>query len=211
MVKSGWKNVEEAFQHVWLFSYGMLNSSEVFLNVCSNEDSFSWLSNELMICWSISEVRFAWWNCGYQVHLLANKQAPQKLKHFLLLLQQRVGHFLYNALSIQSPWFFFIKLWAAMAMREHSKLRRSFQILYEFQPFSLKSSSMTAFCLSVKTCLVSFVWIGGLQNVQAKTSNFNRLLFALQWLLALPRLLYKAKTKEKLIQGSFKCWKQTFL
>ena len=41
VVKSGWKKVEEAFQHVRLSSYGMLNSSEVSLNVCSNEDSFS--------------------------------------------------------------------------------------------------------------------------------------------------------------------------
>ena len=87
VVKSGWKNVEEAFQYVWLFSYSMLNSSEVFLIVCSNEDFFSWPRNELMICWSISEVRFAWWNCGYQVHLLANKQAPQKSMRFLLLFR----------------------------------------------------------------------------------------------------------------------------
>ena len=40
-LKGGWKNVEEAFQLVRLLSYGMLNSSKVFLNVCSNEDSFS--------------------------------------------------------------------------------------------------------------------------------------------------------------------------
>ena len=41
VIKSGWKTVEEAFPHIRLFSYGMLNSSEVFLNVYSNEDSFS--------------------------------------------------------------------------------------------------------------------------------------------------------------------------
>ena len=41
VVKSGWENDEEAFQHVRLFFYGMLNSSEVFLNVFSNKDSFS--------------------------------------------------------------------------------------------------------------------------------------------------------------------------
>ena len=29
VVKSGRKNVEEAFQHIQLFSYNMLNSSEV--------------------------------------------------------------------------------------------------------------------------------------------------------------------------------------
>ena len=41
VVKSGWKSVEKAFQHVRLFPYFMLNSSEMFLNVYSNEDSFS--------------------------------------------------------------------------------------------------------------------------------------------------------------------------
>ena len=61
VVMSGWKTVEEAFQHVQLFSYSMLNPSEVFLNIYSDEDSFSWPSNQLMICWSISKVRFAWW------------------------------------------------------------------------------------------------------------------------------------------------------
>ena len=100
VVKSGWTNVEEAFQHVLLFSYDMLNSSEVFLNVCSNEDSFSWPSDELMISWSISKVQFAWWNCV------------------------------------------------------DSKLGCSFQILYAFQLFSLKSFSMAVFCLLVKTILL---------------------------------------------------------
>ena len=47
---------------------------------------------------------------------------------------------------------FLIKLWTAM--REPSKLECSFQILYVFQSFSLKSFSMTAFCLSVKTVLL---------------------------------------------------------
>ena len=47
---------------------------------------------------------------------------------------------------------FLIKLWTDM--REHSELGCSFQILYEFQPFSLKPFSMTAFCLSVKTILL---------------------------------------------------------
>ena len=104
---------------------------------------------------------------------------------------------------------FLIKLWTAM--QEHSKFGCSFQILYAFQPFSLKSFSMTAFCLSIKTILLRSSELGS-WNVRAKTSNFNRLWFALQWLLALPRLLYKAKTKEnKLIQVSFKCWKQAFL
>ena len=61
-----------------------------------------------MICWSISEVRFAWWNCRYQFHLLGNKQAPQKLTCFLLLLRYRVSRFLYDALLTQSPSFFWL-------------------------------------------------------------------------------------------------------
>ena len=44
---------------------------------------------------------------------------------------------------------FLIKLWTAMW--ELSKLECFFQILYAFQPFSLKSFSMTVFCLLVKT------------------------------------------------------------
>ena len=108
-----------------------------------------------------------------------------------------------------SPLDVFDKLWTAMG--EHSKLGCSFQILYAFQPFSLKAFSMTAFCLSVKTILLRLSELGN-WIVRVKSSNFNRLWFALQWLLALPQLLYKAKTKEnKLIQGSFKCWKQPFL
>ena len=113
VVRSGWKKIEEAFQLVQLFSYSMLNSSEVFLNVCSNENSFSWPNNELMICWPISKVWFAWGNCRYQVHLLANKQAPQAPDVFfvvavtgqLLLLRCSV-----NPVSLS----FLIKLWTAM-------------------------------------------------------------------------------------------------
>ena len=90
------------------FSYGMMNQFEVFENVCSNEDSFSWPSDELMIGWLISEVRLAWWNFGYQVHLLAYKQDPQKSTRFLLLLRKRVSRFFYNALSTQSPWLFLL-------------------------------------------------------------------------------------------------------
>ena len=49
-------------------------------------------------------------------------------------------------------FIFLIKLWTAI--QEHSKLGCSFQILYAFQPFSLKSFSMTAFSLLVKTILL---------------------------------------------------------
>ena len=49
--------------------------------------------------------------------------------------------------------FFLIKLWTAM--NEHSKFGCSFHILYAFQPFSLKSFSLTAFYSSVKpSCCV---------------------------------------------------------
>ena len=130
----------------------MRNSSEVFLNVCSNEDSFFWPSDELMICWSISEVRFVWWDCAYQVHLLANKQSPQKSTHFFSVVAV-TGRPLplwrsFDPVSL----IFLIKLWTAM--REYSKLGCSFQTFYAFQPFSLKSFSLAAFCLSVKTILL---------------------------------------------------------
>ena len=45
---------------------------------------------------------------------------------------------------------FLIKLWT----QEHSKLGCSFQTLYSFQPFSLKSFALTAFFLLVKTTLL---------------------------------------------------------
>ena len=94
---------------------------------------------------------------------------------------------------------FLIKLW--IDMREHSKLGWSFQIFYAFQTFSLKSLS---FLFVGENHLVAFVWIEELRNAWAKTSDFNQLWFALQWYLALPRLLYKAKKRKKQINpGQF--------
>ena len=59
-----------------------------------------------------------------------------------------------------------IKLWTAM--QEHSKLGCSFQILYAFQPFSLKSFSMTAFCLSVKTILLRSSELGNCETSERR-------------------------------------------
>ena len=67
---------------------------------------------------------------------------------------------------------FLIKLWTDM--REHSELGCSFQLLYEFQPLSLKSFSMTF----------------------SKTSNFNRLWFALQWFLHCHDLFARERRKK---------------
>ena len=50
---------------------------------------------------------------------------------------------------------FLIKLWTAM--REHSKLGCSFQILYAFQPFSLKPFSMST-CRLKPSCCVRLNW-----------------------------------------------------
>ena len=61
-----------------------------------------------------------------------------------------------------SPLDVFDKLWTAMG--EHSKLGCSFQILYAFQPFSLKAFSMTAFCLSVKTILLRLSELGNCES-----------------------------------------------
>ena len=61
---------------------------------------------------------------------------------------------------------FLIKLWTAM--REHSKLGCSFQILYALQPFSLKSFSMTAFCLSVKTILLRSSELGNCETSERR-------------------------------------------
>ena len=61
---------------------------------------------------------------------------------------------------------FLIKLWTAM--REPSKLECSFQILYVFQPFSLKSFSMTAFCLSVKTILLRSSELGNCETSERR-------------------------------------------
>ena len=62
--------------------------------------------------------------------------------------------------------FFLIKLWTAM--REHSKLGCSFQILYAFRPFSLKSFSVTAFCLSVKTILLRLSKLGNCETSERR-------------------------------------------
>ena len=61
---------------------------------------------------------------------------------------------------------FLIKLWTAM--REPSKLECSFQILYVFQSFSLKSFSMTAFCLSVKPILLRSYELGKCENSERR-------------------------------------------
>ena len=166
VVKSGWKNVEETFQHVRLFSYGILNSSEVFLNVCSNEDFFSWPSDQLMICWSISEVPFAWWNCGYRfIFLWTNRLVKNRCVFFCCCGNRSTASFttLFRPSVLD---FFLIKLWTAM--REHSKLGCSFQILYAFRPFSLKSFSVTAFCLSVKTILLRLSKLGNCETSERR-------------------------------------------
>ena len=62
--------------------------------------------------------------------------------------------------------FFMIKLWTAM--RESSRLRCFFQILYVFQPFSLKSFSMTAFCLLVKTILLRSSVLGNCETSEQR-------------------------------------------
>ena len=70
--------------------------------------------------------------------------------------------FVYDPISLT----FLIKLWTAMW--EHSKLGCSFQILYAFQPFSLKSFSMTAFCLSVKTILLRSSELGNCETSERR-------------------------------------------
>ena len=61
---------------------------------------------------------------------------------------------------------FLIKLWAVMW--EHSKLGCFFQILYAFQPFSLKSFSTTVFCLSVKTILLRSSELGNCETSEQR-------------------------------------------
>ena len=73
-----------------------------------------------------------------------------------------------------SPLDVFDKLWTAMG--EHSKLGCSFQILYAFQPFSLKSFSMTAFCLSIKTILLRSSELGDCETSEQRpvtSTNFD--------------------------------------
>ena len=69
---------------------------------------------------------------------------------------------------------FLIKLWTVM--REHSKLGCCFQILYAFQPFSLKSFSITTFCLSVKTILLRSSELGKCEMSERRpvtSTDFN--------------------------------------
>ena len=103
-----------------------------------------------MVCWSMSEGRFFWWNCGCQVHL--ERTSSSKIDAFSSVVAV-TGRPLPLRPSVDSAsLIFLIKLWTAM--REHSKFGCSFQIFYVFQHFSLKSILMTAFCLSVKTILL---------------------------------------------------------
>ena len=53
-------------------------------------------------------------------------------------------------------------------MREHSKLGCSFQILYVLQSFLLKSFSITAFCLSVKTILLRSSELGNCETSERR-------------------------------------------
>ena len=71
---------------------------------------------------------------------------------------------------------FLIKLWTGM--REHSKLGCSFQILYALQPFSLKSFSITAFCLLVKTILLRSSELGNCETSERRPVTSTN--FALQ-------------------------------
>ena len=115
-----------------------------------------------MVCWSISEVQFEWWNCGYQVYLLSNKQASQKWTCFFSVVAVTGRSLPFQRSVDPVSLIFLIKLWTAM--REHSKLGCSFKILYAFQLFSLKSVSMTAFCLSVKTILLRLSELGNCET-----------------------------------------------
>ena len=93
-----------------------------------------------------------------QVHLLMNKQAPQKSMCFFSVVAV-IGRALPLRFSVDPvSLILFMKL--RTAMREHSKLGYFFQILYGFQPFSLKSFSMTDFFLSVKTILLRLSELG---------------------------------------------------
>ena len=189
------------------FSYGMLNSSEVFLNVCSNEDSFSWPSDELMI-----DIRGA--ICLMELWVPGSSSCEQTSSSKTDVFSSVVavmGRLLPLRRSVDPVSLIcFIKLWTAMW--EHSKLGCSFQILYAFQSFSLKSFLMTAFCLSIKSILMRSSELGNWTSQQGLVASTDFDLHCNQWLLSLPRLLYKAKKKEnKLIQGSFKCWNQMFL
>ena len=61
---------------------------------------------------------------------------------------------------------FLIKLWTAM--REHSKLGCSFQILYASQPFSMKLFSMTVFFLLIKTILLRSSELGNCKTSERR-------------------------------------------
>ena len=67
-----------------------------------------------------------------------------------------------------NPVFLIFLIKLRTAIREHSKLGCSFQILYAFQPFSLKSFSMTAFCLLVKTILLRSSELGNCETSEQR-------------------------------------------
>ena len=61
--------------------------------------------------------------------------------------------------------------WVMIVIGQHSKLGCSFQILDAFQPFSLKSFLMTAFCLFVKTILLRSSESGNFETYIGNISN----------------------------------------
>ena len=103
---------------------------------------------------------------------------------------------------------FLIKLWNAM--QEHSKLGYSFQILYEFQPFSSKSFSMTAFCLWVKAILLCLSELENCETSKWRPVTSTDFDLHCNGFLHCHDLFTRQRQK-KTNQGSFKSWNQTFL
>ena len=88
-----------------------------------------------------------------------------------------------------------IKLWTAK--REHSKLGWSIPDFACAPTFFIKIIFNDRFLFVGSNHLVAFVWIRELWNVWAKTSNFNWLWFALQWLLASATTSLQGKDERK--------------
>ena len=164
MVKSEWKNIEENFQRVLLlwhaeFIWGVFKRLQQWRFFFLSKQ---WTDDLLIDIWGATCLMELWVPGSSS----CKQTSSSKIDAFSSVVVA-TGRLLPLQCSVDPVSLIcLIKLWTAM--QEYSKLGCSFQILYAFQPFSLKSFSMTAFCLSVKTILLRSSELGNCETSEQK-------------------------------------------
>ena len=121
-------------------------NSSVSSCVCNNLVSSQQQAVEQKTCRSKVVVRSSWRNCGYPDFFPLSKWALPQDHQFIRWLLSQVDHYPSFGQLSQSPLSFGLGcVWP------FANNGCSFQILWAFQPFSMKSFSLTTFCFSIKT------------------------------------------------------------